>query len=68
MENALRAGVMQHGKIFISPIFLTFFLKLELSWKGGCWGERGGRENGDSSFLGFLFQKHDMDTTILEMI
>lgn len=69
MENALRARVMQHGKMFISPVFLTFLLKLELgAEKGGAGGERGGRENRDSSFLGFLFQKHDMDSTILEMI
>lgn len=39
MENALRAGVMQHSKTFISSVFFTFFspeIATE-SWRRGCW-------------------------------
>lgn len=57
MENALRAGVMQHGKMFISPIFLTFFLKLKLRAEKGGAGVRGeGEKMGILHFSGSYFK------------
>lgn len=58
MENALRAGVMQCGKMFItsgavSPLFLKLNMRIR-KWAAG-----GERENRDPSLLGLTFQKCD---------